>query len=65
MINIKITAFWDVMLCSLVDIYLHFGGMCYAHFQGRRVSYPEDGDNMLLCSGSKYLLKYMVLHPKW
>jgi hypothetical protein len=35
-VKIKILAFWDVMSCSLVDMYQCFGGICYLHLQGRR-----------------------------
>jgi hypothetical protein len=33
----KITVFWDVTLCSLVEKYQHSGGTCYIHLQGIRV----------------------------
>jgi hypothetical protein len=32
--NIKITVFWDVMPCSLVNRCQNFGGMCYLYLQG-------------------------------
>jgi hypothetical protein len=28
--------FWDVMLCSLIEVHLHFRGICYLHLQGKR-----------------------------
>jgi hypothetical protein len=34
-VTMKITACWDVMLCSLIDKYKHFRGKCYLHLQGR------------------------------
>jgi hypothetical protein len=34
---IKLTVFWDVMPCILVEICTHFGGTSYPHFQYRGV----------------------------
>lgn len=45
----KITFFWDVTTCSLVDKYKHFGGMRCKHLYGTRdIFLSEDG-------GSKFL----------
>jgi hypothetical protein len=33
----KITVFWDLTPCSLVDVYQNFAGTCCNHFQGERV----------------------------
>jgi hypothetical protein len=44
----KITAFWDVTPCSLVEVYRLFGGTCYVHLQGIIFLYPEDGGSMFL-----------------
>jgi hypothetical protein len=32
------TVFWEVKLCSLLDIYRYFGGTCF-HLQGQRISW--------------------------
>jgi hypothetical protein len=37
-INMKTAFFWEVMLCSLVQRYLHFGVTCYLQILGRRVN---------------------------
>jgi hypothetical protein len=29
----KITAFWDAKPCSLIEVYLYFGGPCSLHLQ--------------------------------
>jgi hypothetical protein len=29
----KITVFWDVAMCNVVDIYQHFRGTCCIHLQ--------------------------------
>jgi hypothetical protein len=34
-VNMKITAFWDVTPCSLVEMYCHFGGTSCLHLWGR------------------------------
>jgi hypothetical protein len=36
--SIKITTCWDVTSCSLIRVYLCFGGIYCLHFQGTRVS---------------------------
>jgi hypothetical protein len=35
-VRIKITIFWDVTQCSLVNMYQYFKGICCLHFQGRK-----------------------------
>jgi hypothetical protein len=52
----KIYVFWDVMICSLVDIYKHFGGSCCLNLL------PEDGACKFLWN-SKHLPDYTVSHP--
>jgi GH43 family beta-xylosidase len=32
----KITVFWNVAVCSLVNMYHYFRGSCSLHLQGRR-----------------------------
>jgi hypothetical protein len=34
---LKITVFWTVMSCSLIERYQHYGGTCCLHLQHRRV----------------------------
>jgi hypothetical protein len=34
--RIKVMVFWDVMPCSLVDRYQHYGATCCLHLQERR-----------------------------
>jgi hypothetical protein len=29
------TAFWDMMICNLVEVYQRFGGTCCLNLQGR------------------------------
>jgi hypothetical protein len=36
---LMVTGFWDVMICSLVDICQRFGGICCLHIQGKEYSY--------------------------
>jgi hypothetical protein len=38
---VKITALWDLKLCSVMDKYQHFGGTCHLHLQGS-VNFMED-----------------------
>jgi hypothetical protein len=58
----KITVFWDVMLCSLVGSYC-VRGTRFLPFQGRRVN-PEDGGSRLLLNIGNYLAAYMVTCPR-
>jgi hypothetical protein len=32
--SMKMTVFWDVAPCILVEVYRHFGGACCLHHQG-------------------------------
>jgi hypothetical protein len=36
-VTVKITVFWVVTLCILVDMYQHFEGNCCLHLHGSRV----------------------------
>jgi hypothetical protein len=38
MLLVKDAVFWDVMPCSLVDVYRRFGGTCCPGLRDRRVS---------------------------
>jgi hypothetical protein len=33
-VSMKMTVFWDVTPCSLVDVYQHFRGACCLHHKG-------------------------------
>jgi hypothetical protein len=35
--TMNIIVFWDIMQCSVVDRYQHFGESCCLHLQGKRV----------------------------
>jgi hypothetical protein len=35
------TVFWDMTSCSLVEVYRHFGGTYYVHFEGIRRLEPR------------------------
>jgi hypothetical protein len=39
LLSLKSTVFWNVILCSLKDIYWYFGGVVFFHLQGRRESH--------------------------
>jgi hypothetical protein len=55
---VKITAYWDVTPCGLIQIYGRFVGKCYRYFQVRKIflegyskflpNDPEDGYSTLL-----------------
>lgn len=36
-VTLKIIVFWDLMMCSLAEVYQCFSGMLCLHLQGRRV----------------------------
>jgi hypothetical protein len=33
-VNMRITVFWDVVPCNLVEVYRHFRGSCCLHHHG-------------------------------
>jgi hypothetical protein len=41
-VNMKITVFWDVIPCRLVNIYKYFGGTCCLHLQERRIRRADE-----------------------
>jgi hypothetical protein len=47
--KMKITVFWDVSKCSLVQNYQRFRETCYLHLQGGRVGQGREREN-----GKKY-----------
>jgi hypothetical protein len=55
---VPFTVFWNVLLCSLVEVYRCFGGMYYLHLQGRRV---KDGSSAFLWNICKLLPDCMTL----
>jgi len=38
-VTIKITVFYDIISCSLVDMYQHFGGICCVRLQSRTITF--------------------------
>jgi hypothetical protein len=42
-VSVKITVFWDVTPCCVVNGYQHFGRTCYLRHQGRRDEINELG----------------------
>jgi hypothetical protein len=52
--NMNMTVFWDVALCSLVQVYLRFrGAYC-----------PDDGGSKRLCNDGKLLPYYTAQPPR-
>jgi hypothetical protein len=47
----KMTIFWDVVPCSLVEVYRHFRGACCLHYQGDIVSTCETFVNFYQTTG--------------
>jgi hypothetical protein len=41
-VTMKSTVFWDVMPCSLVQVYWCFWSMYHLHFQGQRLSHASN-----------------------
>jgi hypothetical protein len=44
-LHMKMTVFWDVAPCSLVEVYCHFRDVCCCH----QKDHPDDGGNTLKC----------------
>jgi hypothetical protein len=63
-LTIMITIFWDVMPCSLVEVYTHSWGTCCPPIQGRTVTSPEEGENTFLWEVGKLLPDYPGSHFK-
>jgi hypothetical protein len=40
LVTVKNTVFWDLALCSLIEVYCHVGGQSYLHLclKGQRIS---------------------------
>ena len=52
---------WAVTMCSLADMYQHFGESCCLHLQSRN-AILEDGDIMPLWNTSTYGTDYKISH---
>jgi hypothetical protein len=50
-VTVKIIVLWDVMACSVLEVYQCFGGTYCLHLQGQRLSQASNqhipGDNTL------------------
>jgi hypothetical protein len=47
---VTIAAFWILIQCEVVGGYKRFGGTCYVHLQGLRVSFTFDNElNVVGC----------------
>jgi hypothetical protein len=58
----KMTVFWVVAPCSLVDVYWHFKGVCCLHQQG--LHHPDDGGSKNLWNVGNLLPDYTAQQPK-
>jgi hypothetical protein len=60
--SVMMTVFWDVALCSLVEIDGRFAGAyCFHHQSDDR---PDDGGGTHLCNISQFLPDYTAQHPR-
>jgi hypothetical protein len=59
--SMKMTVFWVVAPCSLVEVYWCFRSACYLNHQG---DCPDDGVNKHLWNVGILLPDYMVLQPR-
>jgi hypothetical protein len=56
--SMKMAVFWVVALCSLVEVYQCFRGVCCLHYQG------DNGGGKHLLNFGKFLPDYMAQHPR-
>jgi hypothetical protein len=57
-VAIKNTVFWNVMPCSLVEVYQLISGTYCLHLQGRRVSHAGNREKMVAVCSSEVLLDF-------
>jgi hypothetical protein len=58
--SMKMTVFWVVAPCNLIDVYRHFRGACCLHHQGS----PWWWRQQHLWNDGKFLLDYMAQEPR-
>jgi hypothetical protein len=56
----KITVFWNLTLCSLLELCKSFDGSLCLHIQGRRLLYHEDGSSSGLRNVGNFPPCYMA-----
>jgi hypothetical protein len=58
----KITIFWDIMLCSPLNVNRHFGGTYHLHLQGRRMRRAKNQRESSACHmHSWWFLAWLIL----
>jgi hypothetical protein len=57
---VRMTVFWDVAPCSLVEVYRRFRNACYLHHQDD----PDDWGSKYLWNVAEFLPDYTVQHPE-
>jgi hypothetical protein len=59
-IELKITVFWDVVLCNLEEIYQRLGGTYCLHLQGKRVGSSHPTEDQYARFGALMAVKAMI-----
>jgi hypothetical protein len=57
--KLKNSIIWDIMLYGLLKFNRNFGGTCYPHLQGQRIS--QGGGNQNLVFASHWCLAWLLL----
>jgi hypothetical protein len=60
--NMKMTVFWDVAPCCLLEVYRRLRGVCCLHHQGDH--FPDDRGSKHLWNVDKRLPDYTEQHPR-